>query len=464
MIPTVEHIRLASCQYTVLIRAEYKVNSLPDVPFDVGEMYAGMIPIDMNDKTRALYFVFQPTIDIPVDDITIWLNGGPGMQNAELNSLNLNLMSVQAAVRSKVSFRTMYPWVNLTNVLWVEQPVGTGFLIGEVRATSQEDVAADFLGFFANFQKIFGIKNFKIYVTGESYTGRYVPYIASATLNKNDTEHFKVFGALMYDPCIGSCTYTQQQAAIVPFVVKNNNILRLNDSYIAQLQDLDTSCGYQDYREGILPTHQLEFNPRSAAYAPNPCFNVYQIGSGCPLQSDSLGYPTDLQYSYSVLPVYFDRIDVKRAIHAPENVLWRLCKGPVFLPRDGGEGTGDSSLDPIQSVLPRVIEKTNRFLVSSGDLDMKVSTDGTLMAIQNMRRHLPSKPIVINLPDLQYQALFEANGLGGVENPQGVMGVQHFERGLMWAETYLCGHIQPQFQPRSSYRHLQWVLGLIDEL
>lgn len=107
MIPTVEHIRLASCQYTVLIRAEYKVNSLPDVPFDVGEMYAGMIPIDMNDKTRALYFVFQPTIDIPVDDITIWLNGGPGMQNAELNSLNLNLMSVQAAVRSKVSFRTM---------------------------------------------------------------------------------------------------------------------------------------------------------------------------------------------------------------------------------------------------------------------------------------------------------------------------------------------------------------------
>lgn len=109
-------------------------------------------------------------------------------------------------------------------MLWVEQPVGTGFLIGEVRATSQEDVAADLyvrfyllniwsfsynfglilrdadslpvfasLGFFANFQKIFGIKNFKIYVTGESYAGRYVPYIASATLNKNDTEHFKVF-------------------------------------------------------------------------------------------------------------------------------------------------------------------------------------------------------------------------------------------------------------------------------
>ena len=44
------------------------------------------------------------------------------------------------------------------------------------------------------------------------------------------------------------------------------------------------------------------------------------------------------------------------------------------------------------------------------------------------------------------------------------MGVQHYERGLMWAETYLSGHMEPQFQPRSSYRHLQWILGRIDVL
>ncbi|KAG4430633.1 hypothetical protein IFR05_013882 [Cadophora sp. M221] len=466
---------------------KYKVSSLPDVPFDVGEMYAGLIPIDMNDEARALYFVFQPTIGPPVDDITIWLNGGPGCSSLE--GFFQENGRFTWGWGQYVPTINQYSWVNLTNVLWVEQPVGTGFSIGEVRATSQEDIAADFLGFYANFQKIFEIKNFKIYVTGESYAGRYVPYIASAMLDKNDTEHFNASGALMYDPCIGSCTYTQQQAAIIPFVAKNNNILRLNDSYIAQLQDLDKSCGYHDYREayltypatGVQPEKQFDYSwdydcdlwdfTYKAAYAPNPCFNVNQIGSGCPLQSDPLGYPTDLQYSYTGLPVYFDRPDVKKAMHAPENVSWRLCKGPVFLNRDGGDGTGDSSLDPIQSVLPRVIEKTNRVLVSHGDLDMKILTDGTLMAIQNMSwggnmgfQTKPRKPIVINLTDLQYQAVFEANGLGGIDNLQGVMGVQHFERGLMWAETYLCGHMQPQFQPRSSYRHLQWVLGLIDEL
>lgn len=76
----------------------------------------------------------------------------------------------------------------------------------------------------------------------------------------------------------------------------------------------------------------------------------------------------------------------------------------------------------------------------------------------------PSTPIVITLPDLQYGSLFVEEGFGSVDNPQGTMGVQHFERGLMWAETFLSGHMQPQFQPRSSYRHLQWVLGRIDEL
>ena len=50
----------------------------------------------------------------------------------------------------------------------VEQPVGTGFTIGTPTANSEEEIAQDFIKFFKNFQQIFGIKNFKIYVTGES--------------------------------------------------------------------------------------------------------------------------------------------------------------------------------------------------------------------------------------------------------------------------------------------------------
>jgi carboxypeptidase D len=79
-------------------------------------------------------------------------------------------------------------------MLWVEQPVGTGFSIGEVTATSEEDIAQDFVDFFLNFETIFGIKNFKIYVTGESYAGRYVPYISAAMIDRKDKTHFDLSG------------------------------------------------------------------------------------------------------------------------------------------------------------------------------------------------------------------------------------------------------------------------------
>lgn len=66
-------------------------------------------------------------------------------------------------------------------------------------ATSEEDIAQDFIKFFKNFQDIFGIKNYKIYVTGESYAGRYVPYISAAMLDQNNTEYYDLSGVLVYE-------------------------------------------------------------------------------------------------------------------------------------------------------------------------------------------------------------------------------------------------------------------------
>lgn len=42
--------------------------------------------------------------------------------------------------------------MNLTNMLWVEQPVGTGFSIGKPNATNEDDVSSDFIKFFKNWQ------------------------------------------------------------------------------------------------------------------------------------------------------------------------------------------------------------------------------------------------------------------------------------------------------------------------
>jgi carboxypeptidase C (cathepsin A) len=50
------------------------------------------------------------------------------------------------------------------------------------------------IDFLKNFEVTFGIQNFKIYVTGESYAGRYVPYIASVMLDRHDKTHYNISG------------------------------------------------------------------------------------------------------------------------------------------------------------------------------------------------------------------------------------------------------------------------------
>ena len=195
----------------------------------------------------------------------------------------------------------------------------------------------------------------------------------------------------MYDPCIGAFD-AQNDIQVLPFIEQNNNVLNYNQSFIEYLTDLDVECGWKEYREKYMhypptgtqpplaePTGKcaLWSDAYFAAYAMNPCFNVYEIGLQCPLLSDPLGYPTDLQYQYPGLSdVYFNRTDVKKAMHAPMNVDWLECAAkPVFLGKGGGiyndqspgsggpEGYGDTSPDPIQGVLPRVIEATNRVLM-----------------------------------------------------------------------------------------------------
>ena len=94
--------------------------------------------------------------------------------------------------------------------VWVEQPVGTGFSQGIPTAMNETDVAEQFLGFFRNFVDTFGLQNRKVYITGESYAGYYVPYIADAMLNTNDTGYFDVHGIIIYDPSTSTDTVQEQ--------------------------------------------------------------------------------------------------------------------------------------------------------------------------------------------------------------------------------------------------------------
>ena len=327
-------------------------------------------------------------------------------------------------------------------------------------------------------------------MTGESYAGRYVPYISAAILDEQNKENFDLHGALAYDPCIGQFDYVQEEVPTVPFVQSHANMFNFNDTFMAELERLHESCGYADFIDKYLTFPPPEVQPPkffnyttdaecdvfdmvyNEAFSVNPCFDLYEVNTVCPLLWDVLGFPGSLDYLPEGTTLYFDRADVKKALHAP-NITWSECSTEsVFTGGSAGpEQEGDTSANPTEHVLPKVIEATNRVLIGNGDYDMVIITNGTLLAIQNMtwNGHLgfqskPETPINIKMADIMYASVFADNGAAGLDGPQGIMGIQHYERGLMWVETYMSGHMQPQYQPRASYRHLEWLLGHTEEI
>jgi carboxypeptidase D len=280
-------------------------------------------------------------------------------------------------------------------------------------------------------------------------------------LNAADKTHYDLHGALVYDPCIGQFQQVQEQIPIVPFVKSNAQFFNFDASTMSSLESQHESCGYASYIDSYLqfpPSGKQPYLPAAppsgcdlfnsvydSALNGNSCFNIYEVNQTCPTPFDQVQPNNGAQ-------AYFDRADVRKALHAPTGPTWNECGSNPFSGRGGPEGEGDLSPDPIQGVLPQVVEATNRVLVANGDYDMIILTNGTLMSIQNMTwngalgfQNAPVTPIM-------------------VPEQGGQMGVQHFERGLMWGQTYMSGHMQPQYQKIVAYRHLNWLLGYSETL
>ncbi|KAF1958206.1 carboxypeptidase cpdS precursor [Byssothecium circinans] len=455
--------------------AKYVVNgtagAIPEVNFDIGESYAGLMPIsDKANETSQLYFWFFPSTNPDAsDEITIWLNGGPGCSSLEGFLQENGPISWQYGTPRPVY--NPWNWANLTNMVWVEQPVGTGFSQGIPTATSQEETAAQFLGFWKNFVDTFALEGRKVYVAGESYAGRYVPYIAEAMLEeKNKTEgYFDVKGILIYDPSIAEDVLLQDIPA-VPFLDHHANLMILNASYSAELHSRADKCGYTDYFNKYLtfpPISKLPA-PNSTAETPgcavwsdiidatmlvNPCFDVYQVATTCPLLWDVLGFPGSFGYLPPGENVYFNRTDVQKAINAPIQ-KWEECSDGVL--------DKDTSPQTSYEVIPKLIDALDRTMIVHGDLDFILLLNGSLLAIQNMTwggvqgfQTRPSAEFYIPYhEDYSYESL----------SASGVMGVTHTERKLTWVAQALSGHMVPQYQPSSGYRQLEFLLGRVDSL
>ncbi|KAL1310734.1 hypothetical protein AAFC00_000987 [Neodothiora populina] len=453
---------------------KYAVNgtAIPEVDFDIGESYAGLMPISEQKNASELYFWYFPSEDKKAtDEILIWLNGGPGCSSLEGVLQENGPFIWQYGTNKPV--KNNYAWSNLTNVVWVEQPVGTGFSQGIPTAQSEEEVAVQFAGFWKNFVETFDLQNRKVYITGESYAGMYVPYISSHFLDLNNTKYYDVKGAMIYDPSI-NYDVVLEDIPTAAFIDYWGPLLNLNKTFIDDIHARADKCGYTAFMEEALtfppknrtlPTPpnlnydmegcELWNDVFNAASLVNPCFDIYQVATTCPLLWDVLGFPGSFDYLPEGTDIYFNRTDVQKAINAPIQE-WSECANGV-LERDTSTYSG-------LSVLPKVIEQTNNVIIGHGLLDFILMFNGTLMTVQNMtfngKTGFSVPPAEWDDFYVPYHSELSLGDLAAAGN----MGSWHTERGLTVCTVALSGHMIPQYQPSAAYRQLEVLLGRVKNL
>ncbi|PWN51753.1 alpha/beta-hydrolase [Violaceomyces palustris] len=441
--------------------AAFKVaNQLPGFPFEIPDSYAGNLPISTkSSESRQLYFWFFPSEEaVGNDDVVIWLNGGPGCSSLE------GLMQENGPFKlpwgTKEIVKNPYSYTKLANVLWVEQPVSVGFTKGTPDITDEEGISKEFVGFLDNFFASFPeLKGKKLWLHGESYAGKYIPYIANYIYKRsasvNSAAGLNLQGISINDPSFTGDAFGEELPA-VEFATFHQKDLKLSSGTIANLKKKAKSYGIDDFvaknlhyppKGHIIAPKLGSFSPWSevyqAAVKANSLFNVYNIFDDS--KYDALGFSAAATEA-SATNFLNNQTGFKEAIHADPSITWYECTLNSPFAGDGR----DHSPAPDLTILPSVIEKSNKSIIAHGLYDFVLIANGSRLGIQNMTwggaqgfQEAPSKRLIVD----------------GVDK-----GVFHEERKLTYIEVSDSGHMIPQDDPKTAYKQLQYLLGQVNSL
>ncbi|GMN50992.1 hypothetical protein TIFTF001_020143 [Ficus carica] len=184
-------------------------------------------------ESRMFYLFFESRNN-KKDPVVIWLTGGPGC-SSELAVFYENGPFNIADNMSLVW--NQYGWDQVSNLLYVDQPTGTGFSYSSDKRDirhNEDGVSNDLYDFLqAFFAEHPNLAKNDFYITGESYAGHYIPAFAARVHRGNkDKEGIHInlkgfaIGNGLTDPAIQYKAYTDY--ALDMGIIKKSDYDRIN--------------------------------------------------------------------------------------------------------------------------------------------------------------------------------------------------------------------------------------------
>ncbi|MCJ1315217.1 hypothetical protein MMC15_000533 [Xylographa vitiligo] len=430
----------------------YAVTGLPDVSYSLPNSWAGLIGIPGTQDDALYFWLFAAEQQAQRNKLIIWLNGGPGCTSlAGLTGENGPLAFYG---NSTASAPNPYSWTKLSNVLYIDQPVGTGFSTGSTQATSNAQVTEEFYAwltaFYAQFPRLAAMDT---YLMGESFAGVNIPYFAQAIMENSETLPINLRAISLGDPFFGNPA-AMVDVPMARYLNEQNHILDIPDDVMSVFNTTSSACGFDSVLGNMTyPPHgtitvpgdpegesydraKRQASPNSSSSPSSASCSALNSPTTAAQVSDSITGPclgpcatgtTAYDYLSAIYPWYepppptsipplltpsplpsFDIFDITSTCATNPNPLpaadylnqpavRAAIHAPAKTITDCNSTVqdalaGDAATPPAEAIIPALLARRVGVHVYSGDRDLLLPHLGTELVIQNMTWCVPASP------------------------------------------------------------------------
>ncbi|KAK4441208.1 Serine carboxypeptidase-like 49 [Sesamum alatum] len=396
--------------------------------------HAGYFRLPHTRSARMFYFFFESRNNRSTDPVVVWLTGGPGCSG----SVALFYENGPFHLADNLSLIwNDFGWDKVSNLIYVDQPIGTGFSYTSYRGDIRKSTEAASVDFYDFLQAFFRrhpryAKN-DFYITGESYAGHYIPAfsvrIHKANRNKKP-RYINIKGI-----AIGN-GLTNPEIQYKSYADYALDMKLINQSYYNRLRRSFPLCQLQIKRCG-------NNGSLSCLMALAYCNRIYD---------GILGVAGDINY-YDIRkkcegPLCYDFSDVERYLNQ-EHVRTALGVGDIqFLSCSSSVYTAmiRDLMKNFAGGIPALLQAGVKLLVYAGEYDLICNWLGNSRWVAAMKwygqkgfQKAPSTSFVVD----------------------GVMaGLKKSYGPLTFLKVYNAGHMVPMDQPKASLEMLtRWMQG-----
>eukprot|EP01102_Stenamoeba_stenopodia_P008363 TRINITY_DN2401_c0_g1_i2.p1 TRINITY_DN2401_c0_g1~~TRINITY_DN2401_c0_g1_i2.p1 ORF type:complete len:446 (-),score=92.17 TRINITY_DN2401_c0_g1_i2:55-1359(-) len=329
------------------------VTSLPGISLKTRTL-SGYIDIDPSLGVNMYYLFFESQGNPATDPVVLWLQGGPGCSSLFGAFVENGPYIIDSAGNFSPN---QWSWNTNASLIYIDNPVGTGFSYLHKKTgyvTNEIQMATDMYetleGFFALHPE-YSTQDF--YIFGESYAGKYVPYLASYIVNQTNT-NINLKGVGMGD---GWTDPYYQAGSYGPFMYLNNRISSEQlDKVLTKYKTFQELYNNGKISQAEALDNEMLNDMMIEGDAPNP----YDIR----YKRDPTNGPT------SALTRYLNRAEVQTALYVSD-ITWSDCGNAPY------NKLGNDEELSARFLFPHLFEEGLIVLLYSGQYDLICDFIGT---------------------------------------------------------------------------------------